>query len=124
MGIYKLARVSVAVVFLLLPSGVSLAQAEPIHYAYVNKVVDAIYKAEGGRKTRHPYGILSVKTSNPRQTCFEVVNWRYVMWSSSSVLRKEPFLLYLSRSYCPLNDPRDIHKLNKNWVNNVRFFLE
>lgn len=87
---------------------------------YVNRVVEAIKHAEG-LKSRHPYGVLSVKTGNPRQTCYEVVNWRYAMWLSSD--RKEPFLRYLQRSYAPQNVSNDPFHLNDNWYKNVRYFM-
>lgn len=93
-------------------------------HEYVNRVVEAIYKAEGGSKTRHPYGILSVKTSNPRQTCYEVVNWRYAMWSSLPSKGRPSFISYLSKSYCPLGALNDPRGLNRNWQRNVNHFME
>ncbi len=88
----------------------------------INKIVDSIYKAEGGAKTRHPYGILTVKTRDARKVCYEVVNWRYQMWLSTN--RKESFIQYLSRSYCPIGAKNDPTGLNRNWVRNVNHFME
>jgi hypothetical protein len=86
---------------------------------YINQIVDSIYRAEGGAKTRYPYGILSVKTSNPRKTCYEIVNWRYAIWSGTPSLQKKSFIQYLSESYCPIGASNDPRGLNRHWVKNV-----
>jgi hypothetical protein len=128
MGLSTLTKLSVGLSVLCLVGCADEAYAgiKPTYNnPYINKVVDSIYKAEGGSKTRHPYGILSIKVKSSdeaRKRCYEVVNWRYQMWLSSS--RKESFIKYLSKSYCPpgaLNDPLG---LNHNWVRNVNHFME
>jgi len=44
------------------------------HQINVNKLADAIYLAEGGSKTKHPYGILKkYKTTTPRQACINTI---------------------------------------------------
>ena len=90
--------------------------------AYFQKVADAIYRAEGGSRAKVPYGILSVKVrdeAHARQTCLEVIRWRWELHGA----KREGFVEYLSRSYCPLSDPRDTQGLNSNWVRNVSWFL-
>lgn len=122
-GIMRLLRgffVPIAVISCLLTAN----SAYPSENPYVSKVVSAIYKAEGGSKTRHPYGILSVNTSDARKTCYEIVNWRYVMWSSTKSLQQKPFLVYLRDHYAPLKANNDPRNLNANWLLNVSRFME
>jgi len=84
----------------------------------IPKLADAIYKAEGGAKTRHPYGILKkYKTTTPRQACINTIKSNLKRWNG-----KGDFITFLGRTYCPvgaLNDPRG---LNRHWVKNVRKF--
>ena len=90
---------------------------------YVNRVVEAIYHAEGVN-SRYPYGILSVKVrskAEARKVCYEVVNWRYAMWQSMDT--GESFIEYLSKSYCPIGAKNDPRGLNRNWQKNVNFYL-
>jgi len=112
-----------------------LSSCEPVQAynkeAYLNQVVDAIYWAEGGASTRHPYGILSVKTSNPRQTCLDVVRYRYWQWSvrseRESISAKDrgvDFISFLQKSYCPVGADNDPTMLNVNWQRNVKYFME
>jgi hypothetical protein len=79
-----------------------------------NQIADAIYKVEGGSKTKHPYGILSVKTSNPRQVCLNTIRNNYIRWQKSG--SKGDYLDYLANIYCPKSaDPQG----NKNWKVNI-----
>lgn len=88
------------------------------------KLVNAIYKAEGGANTRHPYGILKkFKTTTPRQACFNTCRhaWRdYLELKNPNV----SFLEFLAERYAPTkgfvaNDPTH---LNQNWLKNVSYF--
>ena len=122
MGQSILAKLSASILLCALISLTPTAEAS--QSKYVNQVVDAIYKAEGGSKTKHPYGILSIKVkgrNEARKACYEVVNWRYAMWLSSG--QKESFIKYLSRSYCPVGALNDPMGLNQNWVKNVNYFM-
>ena len=79
------------------------------------RIVDAIYVAEGGSGTHHPYGILSVKTSDPRKVCATTVRHKYAQWQAAG--SKGDFLNYLADRYCPPSaDPVG----NRNWKKNVR----
>jgi hypothetical protein len=85
----------------------------------INKIVDVIYKIEGGAKTKYPYGIMSVKTSNPRRVCFNTVSNNYIRWQKAG--KTNEFLMFLSEKYCPPSvDPIG----NKNWKNNIKFYLK
>ncbi len=123
MGRYKLIIVNASLFCLAcgFGDGVAYSAPKPAENPYIARVVQAIYHAEGVN-SRHPYGILSVQTSDPRQTCYEVVNWRYLVWSSGP--RTESFISYLSRSYCPIGASNDPTGLNVNWVRNVSYFME
>ena len=79
-----------------------------------DQIADAIYLAEGGAKTNHPYGILAkyVHTS-PRQACLNTIA------HARRDFKGGDFIEFLGSRYCPPN----AHPLNKNWVRNVKYFL-
>lgn len=86
-----------------------------------NKIVDAIYIAEGGPKAQYLYGIKSVKYSSPqeaRRICFNTVRNTFQRWLNAG--HPGDFIEFLGKRYCPLNDPADTRGLNKNWVGNVK----
>ena len=87
--------------------------------AKYGKIADAIYKVEGGAKTKHPYGILSVKTSNPRKVCLNTIYHNEVRWKDAG--SKGDYLNFLADVYCPKSaDPVG----NKNWKVNIHKFLK
>lgn len=93
----------------------SAAQLE----AKYGKIADAIYKVEGGSKTKHPYGVLSVQTSDPRHVCLVTIYHNEVRWQSAG--SNGDFLDYLANVYCPKSaDPKG----NKNWHTNIHKFLD
>jgi len=84
----------------------------------VEKLADAIYKAEGGSKTSHPYGILKkYKTTTPRQACINTINHALRDWDG-----RGDFIIFLGNRYCPVGAENDPTGLNKNWIGNVRYF--
>jgi hypothetical protein len=87
--------------------------------AEAERIADAIYRVEGGSKTRHPYGILSVKTSNPRKVCLRTIQNNHTRWIKAG--RPGLFLDYLADRYCPLSaDPVG----NRNWKRNIKLMLK
>lgn len=81
----------------------------------VEQIANAIYKAEGGAKTLHPYGILShYKHTTPRQACINTINHALKDWNGNG-----DFIVFLGARYCPPT----AHPLNRNWVKNVHYFL-
>ena len=87
--------------------------------AEANRIADAIYRVEGGSKTKHPYGILSVKTSNPRRVCINTIQNTHCRWLKAG--RPSPFLLFLADRYCPASvDPAG----NRNWKRNIKLILK
>jgi hypothetical protein len=99
------------------PSGCT-ANASTMPKASINieKLATAIYWAEGGPKTRHPYGILAkYKTTTPRQACINTIKHALRDWSG-----KGDFIAFLGSRYCPVGAKNDPGGLNKNWVANVK----
>ncbi len=86
----------------------------------VNKIADAIYYAEGGSKTKYPYGI-SMKKSNiqtkgaddARKICINTINHAYKDWVNAG--HKDDFIDFLSKRYDPEN-----HKV---WAKNVKAIM-
>jgi hypothetical protein len=81
------------------------------------KLATAIYKAEGIH-SKHPYGILAhYKHTTARQACLNTIRHRLRLWNGSG-----SFIIFLSRTYCPIGSLNDPEGLNKNWVKNVSYF--
>ena len=79
------------------------------------ELANAIFIAEGGISTKHPYGILTkYKTTTPRQACLNTINHALRDWSG-----KEDFITFLGGRYCPVGASNDPLGLNKNWIRNV-----
>lgn len=85
-----------------------------------DEIANAIYFAEGGAATRHPYGILKkYKTTTPRQACINTIKHARRDWNG-----KGDFIEFLGSRYCPVGAANDPTGLNKNWVKNVKRILE
>lgn len=82
----------------------------------IPRLADAIYHAEGGNRTRFPYGIKSIKTTNPRAVCIRTIQNRLKLWDG-----KRPFIPFLADKYCPkATDPLG----HGRWIKNVSFYYE
>lgn len=102
----------------LLTSQVSAAAVDDVT---ANRIADAIWQAEGGEKTRYPYGIKSVKVSSAteaRNTCINTIKNTYRRWLGSG--SRGHFIDALADRYCP---PSADPKGNRNWKRNVRRIL-
>jgi len=90
-------------------------------FAYTDdEIANAIYKAEGGAKTNHPYGILTkYKNTTSRQACLNTIEHAYKDWNGEG-----DFIEFLGNRYAPIGVANDPTELNKNWVRNVKYFLE
>jgi len=84
----------------------------------ISALVAAIYLAEGGSHTSHPYGILSVHTTNPRSVCLRTVEHALQEYPTHHI--DKGFINFLANKYCP---PSVDKKGNKNWKHNVRILL-
>jgi len=106
----------------LLASGISVTAAGSINSAYLAKCVDAIWWAEGGQSTRHPYGVMMpgvlLTPAEARVICERTVRRAFHRWTPGP--GKESFARFLGRSYCPPSaDPVG----HANWIRNVTFFM-
>ena len=85
------------------------------------KMARAIYMAEGSKKAKVPYGILSVKVkgeADARRVCLVSItnNWR--RWQASG--KTNDFVDFMADRWCPKSsDPVG----NKNWKRNVKAIL-
>lgn len=84
-----------------------------------NQIADAIWYSEGGEKAKVPYGILSVKTSEPRKICLNTIRNHRIRHAKHSC--ELDFITCLGNRYCPLQVDK---QGNKNWIKNVKFFLK
>lgn len=92
-----------------------MARAESID---VERLATAIWYAEGGAKTTHPYGILAhYKTTTPRQACINTIRHAIKDWDG-----KSDFISFLGSRYCPVGAKNDPTNLNRNWIKNVRYY--
>lgn len=99
-------------------AGAVLAGLVPlIAYANVidiNLLADSIYIAEGGTKTKHPYGILAhYKKTTPRAACVNTIKHALRDFTDGD------FIAFLGSRYCPIGSDTD-NGTCKYWVNNVR----
>lgn len=108
-------------ILLCIGAGTVLGQSK-IDEKYANKIADAIYKAEGGAKTRYPYGIKSINTKGnkeyARQICLNTIRNNYIRWQKFGT-NKVDFITFLGNRFCPVGAVDDPTGLNKNWVKNV-----
>jgi len=88
---------------------------------YENQLADAIYLAEGGDKTRHPYGILGDFEQPAREICINTIRHRYNDWVIGGC--QGDFVVYLANFYCPVGADNDPSGLNSNWIKNVTSLL-
>ena len=114
--------ISLAVLCLLM--GMSgEARAEAVGGYDVERLANAIYKAEGGANTRHPYGILvKYKTTTSRQACINTIRSKHREWVKLG--SKGDYLAYLQTRYAPIGVANDPNGLNQNWLKNVQRLYE
>ena len=98
---------------------VTFARAE-----YSNdQIANAIYKAENSVK--YPYGIKSIPTYGnkeyARKICLNTIRNNRVRFAKQN--KYSDFIEFLGSRYCPTTIKSE-YQLNKNWVRNVKKFLE
>ena len=114
----------IILIMLLLISSSALAE---IDYLKVDNdtIVNAIYLAEGGAKTKYPYGILSIDTKGDvayaRKICYNTVRNNKVRFNNQE--KYTDYIEFLGSRYCPIGAENDPKGLNKNWVKNVKYFI-
>lgn len=99
------------------------ADAEPFYPT--EAIVNAIYHAEGGSKTRFPYGIVSINTHGDkelaRRICANTVNKHRKRHARHNC--GMDFISCLQKRYCPVGAEND-NGTNRFWKKNVLFYLE
>lgn len=84
----------------------------------VQNVASAIYKLEGGSKTKYPYGIRSINTNGDvakaKRICENTIKNNFARWNKTN--KKIDFLDYLANVYCPSSADR---QGNINWKKNI-----
>ena len=104
---------AISLIYLWAAQGYAIA-SPPLDF---DRLVDAIYLAEGGGKARKPFGILSVPCSgyqDCRQVCLNTVRNTYRRWLKAG--QPGDYLNFLALRYAPPT----AHPLNAHWERNVR----
>jgi hypothetical protein len=81
----------------------------------LNRIADGIYRIEGGAKTRHPYGVLSVRTKDPRRVCIVSIKNNYKRWETAG--RPGRFGDFMADRWCPASADA---VGNRNWKSNFQ----
>lgn len=100
------------------------AWAGESHEIPAEQVADAVYRAEGGAKTRYPYGVLSVKVNGEaeaRRVCLNSIRNSRQRWYKAGC--PGDWLAYFAKRWCPVGASNDPTGLNSNWLRNVRAIL-
>jgi len=90
----------------------------------VDKIVDAIYRVEGGARARKPFGVLSVPCdgyNDCRRICENTVRNNFRRWEKAG--RPGDYLEFLAARYCPVGAEND-NGTNKFWLTNLRRILK
>jgi len=107
-----------ALCWLALLGPLSCGPARANDAEYITAVADAIYRVEGGAKTRFPYGIKSVKVSGEaeaRRVCENTIRNNLARWRKAGA--QGEYLDFLADRYCPPSvDPTG----NFNWKKNIK----
>ncbi len=86
-----------------------------------DKIVQAIYRVEGGPRAKVPYGILSVAVRNQahaRRICVTTVQNTHTRWLQAG--KPGAYLDFLANRYCPKSaDPIG----NRRWKKNINAIL-
>lgn len=92
----------------------------------IGQLADAIYWAEGGAGTTHPYGILAhYKHTTPRQACINTIHSAKHRYEKLNL--RMDFIEYLGKTYCPTKGiylTKQEKCVNIYWVKNVKYFLK
>lgn len=87
----------------------------------IDKLANAIYIAEGGANTAHPFGILAkYKHTTARQACINTIKSAIKRYAKQD--QSTDFITFLGATYCPVGAYNDPHGLNRNWVRNVTYY--
>ena len=114
-------RITSAILVQVLITCTACAKLPPTE---ADRIVEAIYKVEGGAKAKVPYGILSIPVKGnceeeARKICLNTVQNNHDRWLKAG--KPGEYLDFLADRYCPKSvDPKG----NRNWKKNIREFLK
>ena len=124
--IYMLIATTIFLLAVLLST--SHAGEPEIYETYtIDQIADAIYIAEGGKNTRFPYGIKSIKCQGEkacRRICKNTIRNNIKRYTRNS-RGFSTYLEFLGSRYCPTSGKlsKSEKRLNRYWVSNVRRIL-
>lgn len=119
------------VVLFVLMVGTKKADAQEIQPAGVGRIydaeriADAIWHAEGGKRAKKPYGVLSVPCHSEaqcRRICINTIQNNFTRWQANGA--RGDFLVYLASRYAPVGVKNDPRGLNRHWLKNVRHYYD
>ena len=88
---------------------------------YAETLADAVFKAEGGKKARKPYGVLSIPVhsdAHARRITLNSIRNNWKRWERAG--RPHDFVSYMAKRWVPTSTDPIGHR---NWVKNVRAYL-
>lgn len=114
---------------LLIAFLIAAAKENAEQYDYTDEeYCNAIWMAEGGNKTKYPYGIKSMECENAKQCrriCETTVRRNRKRYKQYGHREHDRFISFLAERFAPTrNVSGQEAKLNKNWRKNVEWFLE
>ena len=98
-----------------------IGPAREIEAQDVARIADAIWRVEGGRSTRYPYGVKTPKASNEkdaRRICENTIRNNWIRWERSG--SHGEFIEFLGSRYCPKSSDPVGHK---RWIVNMKKIL-
>jgi hypothetical protein len=93
----------------------STCRAETID---IERLANAIYRAEGGANTKHPYGILGHWHKPARVICINTIKHALKDFNG-----KGDFISFLGSRYCPVGCSND-NGTNRFCIKNVKYYYE
>ncbi len=112
----------------LIKSIILLLFLPSLAYAWSDsELCQAIFQAEGGLKAQYAYGIRSVRykdLAEARRICLNTIHNQRIRHNKHSCGLS--YLECLANRYCPTKGKlsKAEHKLNKNWIKLVTYFLK
>lgn len=88
----------------------------------INTFADIVYRIEGGKKAKKPYGILSIPVKDEqsaRKVCINSIKNNYKRWTTAG--RTNCFIDFFVNRWCPSSSD---FSGNKNWKSNAHKILK
>ena len=88
------------------------------------RLADAIYIAEGGKKAKTPFGICSQPVkgyAHARRVCLASIRKNVARWEAAG--KPGDFVSFMGRRWAPVGASNDPRGLNRQWPDNVRRIL-